>query len=103
VLVNLIGNALEHTRASEVLVSCERQCDWLQVAVLYNGPVLPADRLDRLFERAAFAGGQRAQGGLGLGLYLCRLIVERSFGGRIWLERSGSEGTLIRFTVPAAN
>jgi signal transduction histidine kinase len=69
--------------------------------VLDNGPGLPADRLERLFERGAFAGGHRAHGGLGLGLYLCRLIVERSFGGRIWLERSGPEGTLIRFTVPA--
>jgi PAS domain S-box-containing protein len=101
VLVNLIGNALEHTRASEVLVTAEQEGQWLQVGVLDDGPGLPPDRVERLFERGAFAGRHRAHGGLGLGLYLCRLIVERSFGGRIWLERSGPAGTLIRFTVPA--
>ncbi|MBJ7610727.1 MAG: GAF domain-containing protein [Candidatus Dormibacteraeota bacterium] len=70
VLVNLIGNALEHTKASEVVVSGERQGAWLRVGVLDNGPGLPAERMERLFERGAFAGGHRAHGGLGLGLYL---------------------------------
>jgi PAS domain S-box-containing protein len=102
VLVNLIGNVLEHTHASEVVITASGEGEWLQVGVLDNGPGLPADRLERLFERGAFAGGHRAHGGLGLGLYLCRLIVERSFGGRIWLERSGPKGTLIQFTVPVA-
>jgi signal transduction histidine kinase len=102
VLVNLIGNALEHTHASDVLVTAEEEeGEWLRVGVLDNGSGLPGDRQERLFERGAFAGRHRAHGGLGLGLYLCRLIVERSFGGRIWLERSGPAGTLIRFTVPA--
>ena len=47
------------------------------------------------------AGRNRSQGGLGLGLYLCRLVVERSFGGRIWVASSNREGTTFRFTVPA--
>jgi signal transduction histidine kinase len=102
VLVNLIGNALEHTEASVVLVQGAQQGRWLRVGVLDNGTGLPPDRLERLFERGGFAGGHRAHGGLGLGLYLCRLIVERSFGGHIWVEQSGPEGTLINFTVPAA-
>jgi signal transduction histidine kinase len=102
VLVNLIGNVLEHTRASSVLVTAERQDGWLSVGVRDDGPGLPPDRLERLFERGASAGGHRDRGGLGIGLYLSRLIVERSFGGRIWLERSDASGTLFRFTIPAA-
>ncbi|HXM57674.1 MAG TPA: ATP-binding protein [Candidatus Dormibacteraeota bacterium] len=38
---------------------------------------------------------------MGLGLYLCRLVVERSFEGRIWLEGTGPSGTTFKFTVPA--
>jgi two-component system sensor histidine kinase KdpD len=102
VLSNLLGNALEHTDASQLTVSAEREGQWLKVSVLDNGAGLPPERLERLFERGAFAGSHRARGGLGLGLYLCRLIVERSFGGRIWVERSGPQGTLIQFTTQAA-
>jgi signal transduction histidine kinase len=102
VLVNLIGNALEHTEASAVTVTAKCQRSWLRVDVRDDGAGLPADRLERVFERGGFAGGHRAHGGLGLGLYLCRLIVERSFGGRIWIGHSGPKGTRISFTVPAA-
>jgi signal transduction histidine kinase len=102
VLVNLIGNALEHTEASVVTVTAKRQRSWLRVDVLDDGAGLPPDQLERVFERGAFAGGHRAHGGLGLGLYLCRLIVERSFGGHIWIGHSGPKGTRISFTVPEA-
>jgi signal transduction histidine kinase len=102
VLVNLIGNALEHTEATVVTVTAKRQRSWLRVDVLDDGAGLPPDQLERVFERGAFAGGHRAHGGLGLGLYLCRLIVERSFGSHIWIGHSGPKGTRISFTVPAA-
>jgi signal transduction histidine kinase len=54
-----------------------------------------------LFEKTHPAGRNRSRGGLGLGLYLCRLVVERSFGGRISLQRTGRMGTTFKFTVPA--
>jgi signal transduction histidine kinase len=57
---------------------------------------------DTLFAKAGLAGQNRARGGLGLGLYLCRLVVERSFGGRIWLSHTGPSGTAFKFTIPAA-
>jgi signal transduction histidine kinase len=40
---------------------------------------------------------------LGLGLYLCRLVVERSFGGRIWVASSNRDGTTFKFIVPAVD
>jgi len=62
---------------------------------------LPSASLDSLFEKTGPAGRNRSQGGLGLGLYLCRLVVERSFGGRIWVAASDRNGTTFKFIVPA--
>jgi two-component system, OmpR family, phosphate regulon sensor histidine kinase PhoR len=101
VLTNLIGNALEYTRAP-IHVTARARDGWLEVTVADEGPGLPPDRLETLFEKTGPAGQNRSRGGLGLGLYLCRLVVERSFGGRIWLEATGRGGTTFKFTVPAA-
>jgi PAS domain S-box-containing protein len=100
-LTNLIGNALEHAWATKILVTARRQGDWLEVSIKDNGRGLPSDRVTALFSRSA-AGQSRARGGLGLGLYLCRLIVERSFGGRVWLDKTGPRGSTFKFTVPAS-
>lgn len=102
VLANLLGNALEYARASRVLVSASLREDWLEVTVEDNGGGLPVGRRDTLFAKTGLAGQNRARGGLGLGLYLCRLVVERSFGGRIWLDQTGPQGTTFKFTVAAA-
>ena len=64
---------------------------------------VPAASADTLFEKTGPAGRNRSQGGLGLGLYLCRLVVERSFGGKIWVASSDRTGTTFKFTVPARN
>jgi PAS domain S-box-containing protein len=101
VLTNLIGNALEYTRAP-IRVTARSRDGWLEVTVADEGPGLPSDRVESLFEKTGPAGQNRARGGLGLGLYLCRLVVERSFGGKIWLEGTGRQGTTFKFTVPAA-
>jgi PAS domain S-box-containing protein len=100
VLSNLVGNALEYTRARHIRVTGRVVGSWLEVTVADDGAGLPPDRVAQLFARAA-PGQNRARGGLGLGLYLCNLVVERSFGGRIWLESTGAAGTTFKFTVPA--
>jgi len=102
VLTNLIGNALEHTPARLVRVAARVAGHWLEVTVSDDGGGLPPGQQKTLFQRSGPPGRGRARGGLGLGLYLCRLVVERSFGGRIWLDRTGPGGTTFRFTVPAA-
>ncbi|MFZ0215355.1 MAG: ATP-binding protein [Candidatus Dormiibacterota bacterium] len=101
VITNLVGNALEHTTGGAVTIRARSEGTWLVVEVADNGSGLPAHRIKRLFERGGRPGSHRARGGLGLGLYLCRLIVERSFGGTIEVSRTGQDGTTIRFTVPA--
>ena len=101
VLTNLIGNALEYTTGSVQVEARQVQRGWLEVTVADNGQGLPAATLETVFEKTGPAGRSRSQGGLGLGLYLCRLVVERSFGGRIWVAASDRRGTTFRFTVPA--
>jgi two-component system, OmpR family, phosphate regulon sensor histidine kinase PhoR len=101
VLTNLIGNALEYTSAPIQVEARQVQRGWLEVTVADNGQGLPAGTLETVFEKTGPAGRSRSQGGLGLGLYLCRLVVERSFGGRIWVAASDKRGTTFRFTVPA--
>jgi PAS domain S-box-containing protein len=101
VLTNLIGNALEYTSGAVSVQARAASRGWLEVTVADRGPGLPAGSLESLFEKTGPAGRNRSQGGLGLGLYLCRLVVERSFGGRIWVASSDHGGTTFRFTVPA--
>src|SRR5579859_8263407 len=103
VLTNLIGNALEYT-SGQVKVRARSLPDgWLEITVADSGPGLPPGSLADLFEKTGPAGRNRSQGGLGLGLYLCRLVVERSFGGRIWVASSNREGTTFKFTVPSVH
>jgi PAS domain S-box-containing protein len=101
VLTNLIGNALEYTLGSQVRVGARALDGWLEITVADQGNGLPAEQLQTLFQKTVRAGRKRARGGLGLGLYLCRLVVERSFGGRIWLSETGPGGTVFKFTVPS--
>jgi PAS domain S-box-containing protein len=101
VLTNLIGNALEYTSGPVRVEARQVQRGWLEITVADHGQGLPVASVETLFEKTGPAGRNRSQGGLGLGLYLCRLVVERSFGGRIWVASSDRSGTTFKFTVPA--
>jgi signal transduction histidine kinase len=103
VLSNLIGNALEYTSGPVSVEARQSQRGWLEVTVADHGQGLPPGELDTVFEKTGPAGRSRSQGGLGLGLYLSSLVVERSFGGKIWVASSDRRGTTFKFTVPARN
>src|SRR5205823_1643596 len=92
VLSNLIGNALEYTTGSVEVEARQLQRAWLEVTVSDHGQGLSAGHLETVFDKTGPAGRSRSQGGLGLGLYLCHLVVERSFGGRIWVASSDRRG-----------
>ncbi|MGH9040402.1 MAG: sensor histidine kinase, partial [Acidimicrobiia bacterium] len=89
-LVNLLGNAVRHrgTAAPEVTVSAERTGDRWRVTVADNGPGLDPAALPRLF----------TVWGPGLGLAMCRRIVERH-GGVIWAESPDTGGTAVHFEL----
>jgi signal transduction histidine kinase len=102
VLTNLIGNALEYTSSQVKMRARELPEGWLEITVADTGPGLAPGSINDVFEKTGPAGRNRSQGGLGLGLYLCRLVVERSFGGRIWVASSTRDGTTFKFTVRSA-
>jgi two-component system, OmpR family, sensor histidine kinase KdpD len=100
VLVNLLENAAKYTPAgSTVIVSAEVLADQLSISVSDNGPGLPPGQEDAVFEK--FARGQResATPGVGLGLAICRAIID-SHGGKITGFNRPGGGATVNFTLP---
>lgn len=104
VLVNLIHNALKWSPPNEaVTINAVNGGDEITISVLDNGPGVPEDMVDRIFERFYQLDPSRSGGeGTGLGLAICRHIVE-AHGGRIWAEsnKDGMGGRFI-FTLLSA-
>jgi C4-dicarboxylate-specific signal transduction histidine kinase len=101
ILLNLIINAIEAMRDSgeeerELLVSSRNGPDGVSVEVGDSGPGFAAADLDRVFE--AFYSTKPT--GVGLGLSICRSIVE-AHNGRLWASPNVPRGAIFRFTVPA--
>lgn len=101
VLANLIGNAIKFTeRGGRIDVSVTDRGDQICFKVADTGRGIPADKLERIFER--FSQGPGAdRTGLGLGLYISKRIVE-AHGGRLWVESRPGDGSIFEFTLPAA-
>jgi signal transduction histidine kinase len=103
VLFNLIQNAIRHTPADgSVTVLAETNGRTVEVEVADTGIGLPAGDRERAFE-PFYRGGNgaaRSGDGTGLGLTICRAIVE-AHGGQIWFADSAA-GTRVRFSLPRA-
>jgi two-component system sensor histidine kinase KdpD len=103
VLVNLLENAAKYTPAnSTVTLSAEIVADQLSVSVADNGPGLPVGREDAVFEKFTRGDRESATPGVGLGLAICRAIVE-SHGGRIVGRNRPGGGAIFTFTLPLGN
>lgn len=100
---NLIGNALKFTpEGGTVTVEAHRDGRFVRFAVLDTGPGIPPDELPHLFERfyQTRENPHKAKG-LGLGLAICKGLVE-AHGGSIWVESLPGVGAAFNFTVPSA-
>jgi len=104
VLGNLMENAVKYSPdGSEILVTVEDRGDQVVTSVADRGIGIPTDELGQVFER--FHRGRQVSstnyGGLGLGLYITKQIVERH-GGTIWVESREGQGTTFSFSLPVA-
>ncbi len=103
VLSNLLANARKYGGPDPVVtIRARSEATSVVVSVEDDGPGIEADEWDRVFERFYRGRGVRGSGtsGSGLGLYLCRRLVE-AHGGRIWLDQA-TRGTSISFSLPLA-
>jgi two-component system phosphate regulon sensor histidine kinase PhoR len=100
---NLLENACRYSPPeSAVTVSSRRQGADVLFCVSDNGPGIPAGALPRIFERFYQVKKERNSGTAGIGLAICKHIVERH-NGRIWAESPhGRSATAMLFTIPAA-
>jgi signal transduction histidine kinase len=106
VVINLLSNAAKfaQTEGGRVRVRLGRQDRQLAVSVEDNGPGIPPEQFEAVFDRFHQLRGDTTTGkpkGWGLGLTICRQIVEH-FGGRIWVEPGRPNGAVFRFTLPPA-
>ena len=103
VISNLISNAAQHSpESSAIRVIAARREIFVEVSVLDEGRGIPADRLPHLFQKFSRVEAGDPEGDTGLGLAICKGIVE-AHGGRIWAESAGPGlGARFTFTIPAA-
>jgi two-component system phosphate regulon sensor histidine kinase PhoR len=100
VLVNLIHNAVKFTPpGGEVVLTAQTEADFVRFSVHDTGVGIPAEDLERIFERFYKADRARSGGGTGLGLSISRHLVE-AHGGRIWAESTEGDGSTFYFTIP---
>ena len=98
VLINLIRNAVEAMQSvdtRELTITTETEGDVVQVSVTDTGPGLSAEMAERLFQPFVTT----KEKGMGIGLTICRSIIE-AHGGRIWATPNEGGGAAFRFQVP---
>lgn len=101
VLDNLIANARKYAPGSPVLVRVGRNGDRAWLSVVDHGPGMAPEHAERAFEPffQADSSSARRAGGLGLGLHICRRIVE-AHGGTIRIDTAPGAGTTVTVTLP---
>jgi two-component system sensor histidine kinase KdpD len=100
VLANLLENAAKYTPpGTTISISAEAGPDEVVVSVADEGPGLPPGEEERIFDKFHRAAPEGAQSGVGLGLSICKAIVQ-AHGGTIAAENLPAGGAVFRFTLP---
>ncbi len=102
ILFNLVENAIKYSpKGGEVRVSAQSQDDNLVVCVSDQGPGISPDNQKKLFQSFEQLGidNRRAMQGVGLGLKVCRTLIE-AHGGSVWVGSQPGKGSSFYFTLP---
>ncbi len=102
VMDNLIENATKYSEeGSTVIINAQSQNSEVVLSVADQGIGIPRENLERVFDRMFNLEHKlgREPGGLGLGLALCKALVE-AHGGRIWVESEPGKGSVFQFALP---
>jgi signal transduction histidine kinase len=103
VLVNLIENAVKYSQHGRIEVRLDRDDGKVRFSVSDQGPGIPPSQHDRIFEKfyRLDPNMTKGVGGTGLGLYICRQLIE-SMEGDIWVESAPGAGSTFSFELPVA-
>lgn len=100
VFSNLLENAIKYAGPDAMMgIRARVQPGWLAVEVWDNGPGIPPEQVQQIFDKFARGNKESAIPGVGLGLAICRAIVE-IHGGRIWAENGANGGASFNFRLP---
>jgi signal transduction histidine kinase len=103
VLVNLVENAVKYSGAGEIEVVLQPHDGWMRFSVRDQGLGIPLEQQARIFEKFHRLDPEmtRGVGGSGLGLYICKGLVER-MNGEIWVKSEPGRGSTFIFELPLA-
>jgi len=101
VIANLVENAIKYTPSGDIVVDIGGDSDHVQVSIADSGIGIPKEDQAHLFQKFYRVDNSdtREIGGTGLGLYLCRRLVE-AMNGRIWLESEYKKGSTFYVEIP---
>ncbi len=104
VLVNLLENASKFTPTEGIIQigAQQKEAGFVTFFVRDNGPGIPPEDAERIFDKFTRLRGKDKPGGLGIGLAFCRLAA-RGHGGKIWVESEENKGATFFITIPTAN
>ena len=101
VLYNLVSNAVRYSRAGDkITISAQRHSNDVEIRVADQGSGIPQDKLETIFDRfQQIKGDEKGGSGSGLGLSICRSIVQLH-NGKIWVTSEVDKGSTFHFTLP---
>ncbi|MFA6978439.1 MAG: tetratricopeptide repeat-containing sensor histidine kinase [Ignavibacteriaceae bacterium] len=102
VIQNLVSNAIKFSKTEgEIIIKAECENDYLKVSVADSGLGIDEDTVKNLFKVDVNVStkGTKGEKGTGLGLLICKEMVEKN-GGRIWVESEPAKGSTFYFTIP---
>ncbi len=102
VFMNLVSNALKYAGTAtppRIGIGCEERPEEYEFYVQDDGPGVPAEARERIFEPFQRGAGSEEEEGTGIGLSVVKSVVLRH-GGRVWVESEPGQGTTFRFTLP---
>jgi signal transduction histidine kinase len=103
VIYNFIDNALKYGSDNQTIVISVTKLNkkLVKIAVKNQGKGIPPEKMDQLFNKFSQLEPSltRSQEGTGLGLYICKIIID-SLGGKIGVENEPNKGSTFYFTLP---